>query len=83
MTAVGVEDAVQFSELEDAGCTYAQGFWFSEPLDVGRFNDFMQSYSPKISFPEYQRKNPHESSPPLYVTVTETGQAIELDEDAQ
>lgn len=50
VTAVGVEDAVQFSELEDAGCTYAQGFWFSEPLDVGRFNDFMQSYSPKLSF---------------------------------
>jgi EAL domain-containing protein (putative c-di-GMP-specific phosphodiesterase class I) len=31
--AEGVETAVQFNRLREIGCSHAQGFWFSRPVD--------------------------------------------------
>jgi diguanylate cyclase (GGDEF)-like protein len=34
VVAEGVETAEQFAELQDLGCEYAQGFYFSKPVDT-------------------------------------------------
>ncbi|HVN77195.1 MAG TPA: EAL domain-containing protein [Thermoanaerobaculaceae bacterium] len=33
VVAEGVETAVQFEKLREIGCSHAQGFWFSRPVD--------------------------------------------------
>ena len=48
VTAVGIEEATQLALLEDAGCNYAQGYWFSEPLSATKFKEFVHSYTPDI-----------------------------------
>ncbi len=39
--AEGIETALQATLLEEAGCDYAQGFWFSEPLNAQAFSEIL------------------------------------------
>jgi EAL domain-containing protein (putative c-di-GMP-specific phosphodiesterase class I) len=33
VVAEGVETSLQFKRLREIGCSHAQGFWFSKPVD--------------------------------------------------
>lgn len=43
--AEGVETEQQADILKQAGCDYAQGYWFARPLDLETFEAFLQSKS--------------------------------------
>jgi EAL domain-containing protein (putative c-di-GMP-specific phosphodiesterase class I) len=57
--AEGVEDMDQVIELTDMGCEYAQGFFFSKPIDLREFdilrnNNMKTEYIPKIIYPTFE-----------------------------
>ncbi|MEL6454816.1 MAG: EAL domain-containing protein [Cyanobacteria bacterium J06623_5] len=39
--AEGIETAAQMSVLQDMGCDYAQGYWFSRPLTVQQIDELL------------------------------------------
>jgi diguanylate cyclase (GGDEF)-like protein/PAS domain S-box-containing protein len=46
VVAEGIEDDVQARELERLGCTHAQGFLFSRPLQTGAVEDLLAANHP-------------------------------------
>jgi EAL domain-containing protein (putative c-di-GMP-specific phosphodiesterase class I) len=46
VVAEGIEDEVQARELERLGCTHAQGFLFSRPLQTGAVEDLLAANHP-------------------------------------
>jgi len=59
VVAEGVEDMDQVNELTDLGCEYAQGFFFSKPIDLRDFdtlrsNNMKTEYIPKVLYPTFE-----------------------------
>ena len=50
--AEGVETAAQLSLLKHAGCDYAQGYFFSKPVPIAKFETLLDT------FPQLQEKYP-------------------------
>lgn len=53
VVAEGVEDARQLSFLEDLHCDMIQGYYFSEPLRAGAFEDYVHREFPAAFTPGY------------------------------
>ena len=47
-TAEGVENAGQLAVLQELGCDYIQGYLFSSPMPVDRYEDYVQRYLSEI-----------------------------------
>lgn len=47
IVAEGIETDEQLRNLQDLGCDYGQGFWFTQPLDVGAATKLVRS---KLAF---------------------------------
>ena len=47
VVAEGIETHEQLRNLQDLGCDYGQGFWFTQPLDVGAATKLVRS---KLAF---------------------------------
>ena len=47
-TAEGVENAGQLAVLQELGCDYIQGYLFSSPMPVDKYEDYVQRYLSEI-----------------------------------
>ena len=45
IVAEGVEDEHMANELVSLGCEYAQGYYYSKPLPINEFIEYMNSNS--------------------------------------